>query len=97
MIKFPGLKLGPDPSAQSRTLSILQKRHIVATEFYLLNVSKYMLTLESHCLLVLGLVVLHFFFTLFLSLGAGLPVLGPFHMGGAFGYKSGLDVKYVLN
>ena len=43
MIKFPGLKLGLDPSAESTTLSILQKRHIVATELYLLNVSKYML------------------------------------------------------
>ena len=61
MIKFPGLKLGPDPSAQSRTLCILQKRHIVATEFHLLNVSKYMQTIESHSFQVLGLGVLHLY------------------------------------
>ena len=49
------------------------------------NLRKKNVTSFYYCGLGKTIVKLDFFFTLFLTLGARLHVLGPFHMGGAFG------------
>ena len=51
--------------------------------------------LKHWCFGLQGIAIFIFLFTLFLTSGARLPVLGPFHMGGAFGSNTWRGSAYL--